>query len=220
MYFLFLSLLFTLTGPILLNIAGRWPSFYALFEKLIQLSMAGVIVFHILPDTFKKLSWPLWPLILLGWGLPYIFETRRFNSYFFNEYFALGLGLLGLLTHNFLDGVILSLLALSANFSENADLMRLLICLHRIPESLFICMLIQPRFGLSKAINLLSFLAVVSISGYAFTEFWFDRNLSSASTILYGAQALGCGALIHLMTHTHKACKTQEIICVKSSCHK
>lgn len=219
MIFLSLSIILLMLGPFFYFTAERWPSGFRLFQKLITISMIFVIIFHILPETMRKIPWPLWSLFIIGWLLPYLIETSQVRFGKASHSFALVLGLIGMFIHTFLDGVTLALLQISQDFGQNPQFIQFFISIHRIPESLFVCLLIQPRYGLSTSLYLLAGLAVATLIGYTATDFWMGDAFSQTSPYLYSGQALGIGALFHLLTHSHSACKTKAALCTHEPCH-
>jgi uncharacterized membrane protein YraQ (UPF0718 family) len=221
MTFLIASLLAYALGPPLCALIKRHPHSFSILDGFVFVSMSGLIFFGLLPEVLHSGGWPSLVFAALGLFLPTWVE-KRFHGLERNTHrAALAIGLLGLLIHEVVDGVALSVSGTvpidpnaagallgqgHAHVHDHAagldahhpiDL-PLAVVLHRLPVAITVWWLVERNFGKFSAAATLVLMGLATVLGYSFGE-------SSRSWIEgTGAawfQAFVVGSLLHVVVH-------------------
>lgn len=215
---LLLSLLVLPFGPLLYGWARRSAASIAFLDGFLLVSLGGVILLHVLPETVAIAGGWTALLFLAGVFLPIAVErsTRGLASRAYA--IAVGLAIAGLIVHSLFDGVAFSLGGEvdahghahhdhahdhdHAHGEESSSIhshaLPLAVVLHRIPESIAIWWLLRPRHGALAAIAAMALLAIGSVVGFSLAE-TFGGLLESAS--LAAVQIFAAGLLLHVISH-------------------
>lgn len=195
-FLLLLSLLALLVGPILFYMTGVSRGLWQGIDAFVLVGVAGIVFFHILPDSFEKLGWPALVIALMSFYLPALLEKITAPVARTAHSVTLVLALIGIVLHAFTDGIALIAPELSA---EHETALPLAIILHRIPDGITIWWLLRPEHGKKMAIRTLIIIAVATVLG-----FYFGQNLSQHLPVEWFGlfEALLGGALLHVIFHT------------------
>ena len=196
MMMLILSLLALAVGPLLFQYFTYRPYWYRILDGLVVIMISGIVIIDVLPEIM--IHHPLSGILLLGIGLmgPTILEHQFHRIAQHVHWVALCIGVLGLIAHAFVDGIVLS--EISATQLTSESILGIGIILHRIPVGLTIWMLLLPRLGKWKAILTLAILALGTLSGYTF-EIMVGHWNEGEGIIMF--QALAAGSILHVVLH-------------------
>ena len=193
---LFASLAALVIGPLLFQYFRYRPHWYRLLDGFVVIMITGIVGLEVLPEILEHQ--PVWGIALLVVGLmgPTYLEHQFHRIAKQIHSVALYIAILGLITHAFVDGVVLAEIADFMFTSES--LLGLGVVLHRIPVGLTIWMLFLPRLGKWRTILILSVLALGTVGGFTFEIFmgmWREQD----AMILF--QALAAGSILHVVIH-------------------
>ena len=179
-------------GPLLFHWVQRRPGWMALTDSFVFVVIAGLVLFHVLPELIDAAGWPVLPLVLIGMIGPSLMEklfTRAARS---THLLTLALGVLGLCLHEFTDGAAL------IGEGELHLLVALSIILHRVPVSLTVWWLLRPAYGRRLAVLVLAIMMVATLAG----GIWGSALLSTlAAAPLALFQAFVVGSILHVVFH-------------------
>jgi uncharacterized membrane protein YraQ (UPF0718 family) len=187
------SILALAVGPFVYSVVRKRDAMLSLLDGFIFVSITGMVLLFILPDSFENGGWFILPVALAGLFGPTVLEGVSRNAAKKTHIAALILGLAGIALHALIDGTALSVGALT-----EGGVLPLAVVLHRLPVGLTIWWLLTPNFGKKSAIWVLTLIATATIAGYVFGPVLIER-LSSHGTALF--QALVAGTLLHVVFH-------------------
>lgn len=199
---LLLSLLPLVLGPFLAVRARRSDSTSVVTDAFVTISVLGITLIHILPDSFQLIGAGIFVVAPLGFALPWAIHQWWHHQHLANHKVVFGLALLGLTLHGAMDGI-----ALFAPVSGTphghihaAWLLALAVILHRLPMALAIWWLSRPKVGRLFAILLLVTLGLATLLGFAgAAPLWTVLSLKALATM----QAFIAGMLFHIVLDHH-----------------
>lgn len=198
MTLLILSILILFAGPLCYRFVARDARLRALLDGFIIISVGGLILMHVLPESVAAIGAGALAAAAAGVILPVLFER-------FGGLAAKGTHVLlmvvawgGLLVHTILDGLTLA----AHSHAEVSAAIAAAIVLHRLPVALLIWWLVRPRYGRRAAGVALSAIALATIAGFLLEGHLhsfggFDGN----SSVFAYIQALVAGSLLHVILH-------------------
>jgi uncharacterized protein len=191
MFALILSTLLLALAPLVARFIEKRPQIFHFLDGFVLVTIAGLCVFHVLPEILPKVG--LWAFLLLAAGalLPYWAEHKIEGLGRAPERTVLVLAFLALLIHATLDGFGLHL-------PEDRGSLALSIVIHRFPVGLFLWWTIGTNFGRKYAILALLLVALSTIGGYYIghnVEAWFHGDA------IAWIQCILIGSLLHILFH-------------------
>ncbi len=197
---LVLALLPLVAGPYLARWAERSQAAKSAMDSLVAVTLIGLVVLHIWPDSYHAAGLSALGVGLAGFLLPFLlhgqlhkYEKRAFPG-------LIWLTFLGLALHAFLDGV--ALFSPQAHHHEGLSLLAVAVVLHRLPVALGIWWLVLPRLGGRSAVALLVIVGVATVLGFALAN-RFLAHLTSPGLALFAAGV--AGMLLHIVSgHEHR----------------
>ncbi|MCZ6597386.1 MAG: permease [Planctomycetota bacterium] len=183
------SILALLIGPVLYRPA-REHGAAAAVDAVALIGVGGLVLVHVLPQSFALVGWSVIPIALFGLFGPGLLCGSRFFSGRDSRVVAMPLALFAIALHALLDG-----LALDAAAQGSREL-ALAVVLHRLPVGLGIWWLVRPLYGLRAAIVLIAVIAVFSVVGLLFAEALVAHTPQGAIAVV---QAFLAGSLMHVI---------------------
>lgn len=199
--YLFWSILILAAVPLIYRLCrGRTQALTAL-DGFVFVSMGGIILLDFLPQAIKVGGWYCVLFAAVGVGLPTVIERRghRLGEHFHRA--ALYLGLLGLLIHSMLDGVLLG------SSGSKPGLLPLAVILHRLPVGLTVWWLVRWSKGRGLALLLLAALGLLTAIGYFAGSGLLD-GLDGRGLAWF--QSLVAGSLFHVVLHRSRGAFPEE----------
>ncbi len=194
-HLLVLSLAILAIGPVLHQLARVTGSMLAVLDGFVYVTIGGLVLLHIVPETYELAGWPVF--LALGVGLlgPGWVENRLQGLARQAHAVALLLALVGIGLHAFTDG-----LALGQGGHEHAGehMLPMAVVLHRLPVGLMVWFLIRPVYGLRLALATLGLIGVATVWGFSIGEAAVG-GLANDGRGLF--QALVAGTLLHVVVH-------------------
>ncbi|MCI0749207.1 MAG: hypothetical protein L0Y32_01510 [Nevskiales bacterium] len=160
--FLLCTLFALACGPLLYAAAQRRPRALAFLDGFVLVSITGLVVVEVLPETFKHGG--LWSLAFLLGGLlgPTLLERAFRRVQREAHIVTLALATAGLILHTLADGPILAL-------SQGGDwALPLAVVLHSIPVGMAVWWLLAPSFGPWPPALALLALGAGTVAGYRY----------------------------------------------------
>lgn len=202
MYFYLASLGVLAAAPLMYFGVKKVGRNFFYLEHLLFFVIAGLVILHIVPESFQSSRYLALLMVLIGWLLPTLLEKflHRFESKV--HFVPVALAVIGLSLHGFVDGTSLALgshFAAIGNGELHIHAVPLAVILHRIPASLFLWWLIYPKYGSPVASAVLLLLGVFTSLGFFLTS---DIVVDLHNDVSMGLfQALVGGSLLHLASH-------------------
>lgn len=193
-----LSVLGLAVGPLLLAWGrGRvLPS--AAMEGLTLGLVPAVVLLRLLPHVYEETGPLSLALLASGYGVVWIVERRRHRSL---GRVGQAVALPALLVHGAIDGATLGVALGPGQSPEGGMLLAAALLVHRLPEGLFVARALVPDVGWRRTIAWLAVLALTTVVGAVLG----DRVLLLAPhEVFHGIVAVGLGAILRLVTHTHE----------------
>ena len=192
---LLLSLLALIAGPLFYQYFTSRPYWYRVLDGFVVIMISGIVIIDVLPQIITHNL--VGGLVLVGIGLmgPTILEHQFHRIAKQIHWVALIIGILGLMIHAFIDGVVISDMTLSIS---GASLLGFGVILHRIPVGLTIWMLLMPRLGKVRTIATLMLLGLGTVVGFTF-EVTHGVWAEGHAFVLF--QALAAGSILHVVLH-------------------
>lgn len=184
-----------LVGPALYVMARRRDVMLSLMDGFIFVTITGLVLLYILPDTFANGGWPTLIFAITGLFGPTFLESFSRKAARKTHLAALILGLAGLALHALVDGTALSPTLTS---SANGVLLPFAVIIHRFPVGLTIWWLLRPSFGTRAALSVLGLVALATVVGFSLGSF-LTEGLSSSGMAWF--QAFVAGSLLHVVFH-------------------
>lgn len=193
-HLLFLSFATLLLGPVLFHTAQKNTYATRFLDAFVLCSVFGLVLFHVLPESFSTAG--LWAVVatLLGLFAPLFFGRFIKTGGCHLHASLLSLASLGLLSHALLDGMALA----RAAFSPESITLAIAVVLHRLPEGAGIWRVMNPRLGKQMALVVLLVVMGTTALGYYFGE---TLNLHASSQTLALFEGLMAGVLLHVIFH-------------------
>ncbi|SHI01373.1 ZIP family metal transporter [Ferrimonas marina] len=194
MNYLIASLLILAVGPLLFHALRGLPRFLDSITAFVMVTLAGLILFDILPSLWRLGGPWILPFLLLGVAGPTLAERgfQRISGLTHN--LTLSLGLMGLMLHTLTDGSALAL----ASQAQGHPLLALGVVLHRLPAGLAVWWLLRPAFGRTAASAALGLMMLCTVLGFTLGE---TVLAPLASTELVWLQAFVTGSILHVLLH-------------------
>jgi uncharacterized protein len=188
---LLISLVFLAAGPLLYQLVRRSLQVGSVMDAFVLTSIGGLVLLHILPDTYGAIG--LWavPLLLMGLLLPFALEHSQRRAMQNAHRWVVIVAIAGLILHAMFDGMVLSA-------SEGDQALGWAIALHRIPEGLAIWWLVAPAFGFLYALAAVAISSVATIGGYLVGAEYTHIHETMGWAIM---QTVVAGALLHVVVH-------------------
>lgn len=197
-----LSIIALFIGPVLYQWLRTGGRLVRTVEQGLVAALVILVVFLLVPESFRALG--PWSLLLmaLGYGVPSLLEfaIRRAAGTFHMISLFLALG--GLTLHAMLDG---AGLAGGGIEGHGHNTLGLAIVLHRFGMGLVLWLMVQPVFGRRAAIAVLMLVAGATVVGYYGAG---ALEIVDQSELFHVVQALIIGMIIHSLVHrdhTHRS---------------
>ena len=190
------SLIALIVGPALFPLFERRRHLYRLLDGFIIVVIAGIVLIEVMPEVLAHNA--LAGLVLLCIGLlgPTILE-RLFHKVAGQVHrTAIIIGIIGLIAHAFVDGIVLCELPTVNTNGEN--LLGIGVVLHRLPVGFTIWWLLRPRYGLGAALTALSIMMIGTVGGYVIGP---EIGYLATGNALILFQALAAGTILHVVIH-------------------
>lgn len=210
MHLLVASLLPLLLGPLLAGWLVRWHHTARALDAFILVSVAGLVLLHILPQAFADAGAIAVLAALVGAIIPMVggklFSTKPGTV----RTVTLAVALVGLAMHAIMDGLALAPQCAHGHGHEHAhdSALGFAVVLHRIPVGLAIWWLVRPRLGLRIAILSILCISVSSVVGYFAADHLFEWMHGPA---LGAFQAMVAGSLLHVAVGHSATAQKPEI---------
>jgi len=194
------AILALLSGPLLFELGRLGPRASAFLDGFAFITIAGLFLFGILPEAIDNGGGATWAFAALGLGFPLLVE-RLFHDAAHRAHVAfLTLGLLGLVAHCLLDGLVLLGGATPAGPATHAaaEELGLAVIVHNMPKGVALWFLLAPAFGRRVAAGVLLLLIAGTALGYLAGE--------PVLALLTGPgvawfQAFVSGSILHVVLH-------------------
>ena len=199
---LLLSLLPLIVGPFLAVRARRSDTTSVVTDAFVTLSVLGITLIHILPDSFQLIGMGIFLVAPLGFALPWSIHQWWHRQHLTNRKVVITLALLGLTLHGAMDGIALFAPVSGAppGHSNAAWMLALAVILHRLPMALAIWWLSRPQVGRFFAILLLVTLGLATLLGFTGAgPLWSVLSLKALAIL----QAFIAGMLFHIVLDHH-----------------
>ena len=184
------SIVALFVGPLLYSVL-RTRTAAAALDAFALIAVVGLVLVHILPQSFGLAGWWIVPAAVVGLFGPSLLCGSRLLSGRSSGRVTMPLALFGLALHAMLDGG-----ALAGGASEDGELLSVAVVLHRLPDGLAIWWLARPLYGLRASALLLATIAVFTVVGYALGP---AVLASVPQTAVALVQALVAGSLLHVV---------------------
>lgn len=196
--FLIATLLALACGPLLYALTRAAPGYRRVFDALVLISIAALLLFEIIPHALHDGGAWGFVWLLAGFALPTVVE-RAFRSIREQTHWvALSIALVGLAVHALADGAIL------ANIDLATRELGASIALHSLPIGLAVCWLLIPLMGWPRATLVIAGIGVATVGGFHLTP---DLKLALGSVGWGWLQMAVAGLLIHALfgrPHLHQ----------------
>ncbi len=195
MLLLIISIPVLFIGPLLWRYLGPNRALRDFGDGFILVSIGGLVLFHILPDSIGDRGWWALAACVLGMLMPMLFhlvgprESRGANSRLRTFAFApvLLTALAGVGVHAFLDGMAL------VHGGRRGDLLAFAVVLHRVSVGLTIWWILRPAFGTAAALCVLVLIALLTPAGYYLGSSIYNHGWFALF------QAFMAGSLLHVL---------------------
>jgi hypothetical protein len=191
---LLLSILALFAGPLLYQWLRKGGRVARAVETSVVAVLVLVVVFLLVPDTYRELGMLSVALILAGYLVPGLLELAVHRAAHAFHIMSLMLALLGLVAHAMLDGAGL----VTGSGGQASATLGLAIVLHRFGMGLVLWFMVQPVFGRRWALAVLTLVALATVAGY-----WLSEPLLALDNggILHFVEPLIIGTIIHSLVH-------------------
>ena len=167
--FVICSLIALGIGPLAVNLSRGNRSFFSALEGFVLISVGGIVLFHVLPHSFKVSgAWAVGAMFM-GLMMPMLMEKIQSISHDHVHAFVLVLVLIGFISHTAMDGV---MMAKNVKHSPSQMAIVLGILVHRLPVGLVVWLFVRPIIGLFWSLLFLLVLGLSTIFG-----FWYFPNI-------------------------------------------
>jgi uncharacterized membrane protein YraQ (UPF0718 family) len=198
MFLLVASLLALVVGPLLFRLADRAQWALQALDGFIMVTVAGLVLVHVVPHSVAVAGpWAL-GLALVGFFGPGLLERHLERAARTTHMATLILACLGLVVHEFFDGVALGLPGSGHDHDGEGSILAMAVVLHRLPVAVTVWWLLRPLMGAMMAAATLAGLGLATVAGFAFAG-TVAPLLEAAWTGLL--QCLVAGSLLHVVIH-------------------
>jgi uncharacterized membrane protein YraQ (UPF0718 family) len=198
MFLLVTSLLALVVGPLLFRLADRAHWALLALDGFIMATVAGLVLVHIVPHSVT-LAGP-WALVLAVAGFlgPGLLEHHLHRAARTTHVATLALACVGLLVHEFFDGVALGVPASGHVHGDEGSILAIAVVLHRLPVAVTVWWLLRSSIGPRMAALTLCGLGLATVAGFAFA--------GAVAPLMEDAwvgflQCLVGGSLLHVVIH-------------------
>lgn len=211
---LVLSLVALALGPLLYGACQKVDFARSALDGLLFVTIAGIVVVHIVPDVFSAAGFTALAFFAAGAGVAFLVERWPAPGDGDRYSWIILLGAIGLIVHAAMDGIALlpgdPLHGAEADLHDGhghetwlADLfhnhLALGVILHRIPVGMAIWWTIRPRLGKTVAIGALTIIAMATSAAYILGE-PVIALMEARSVACF--QAFVAGTLLHVIVFT------------------
>ena len=189
-----LGLLALLSGPLLGPRLLRRPFFAAVLDAFVLVTVVGIVLLHVLPQsTVHGGLWAL-PLFAAGAILPAV--LHRFDAAGVGRGPRDALLFVGFIFAAFVHAVLDGLALVHESHDEGVSTLAWAVLLHRVPVSLALWLVARPRIGLTRTVVVLVALGLGTVVGS-----WGGEALAhGGSAVLFSlVQAFAAGAILHII---------------------
>ena len=195
---LILSLLALAVGPLVYHVARGAGHMLAALDGFVYVAIGGLVLLHIMPESFALAGWVAPAAGLTGLVLPSLVEHRLVGRARQVHNVALGLGLVAIGLHAFLDGLALVSGSHLHGTEEAGRMLPMAVILHRLPVGLTIWFLLRPLYGRRTGVAVLVLIGAFTALGFAAGEPVQAAMASGARGVFQAAVA---GSLLHVVVH-------------------
>ncbi len=198
--FLAASLLALALGPLPYHLARPRGAFLAGLDGFVLVSLLGLVLLHLLPESLALAGWAALLALLLGMLAPSAIERAMKSAAAKVHTATMALALAGLCLHAVVDG-----LALTPGLTpthEGGVMLALGIVLHRLPAGMLIWALLRPRGGRLLPVATLGAMSIATVVGFSFGDSL--RHLFATNAVAL-FQAFVAGSLLHVILHDERS---------------
>jgi hypothetical protein len=185
---LILSTISLLIGPLIYAAGRNYSVARRIFDALIVLAIAVIIVVHIVPEALRLGGTSAVVVLLLGLAFPMVLERLFKKATDTAHLVVVAIAAFGLLLHAIVDGIAL----LPANGAALANA----VILHRIPVGMALWWAVKPSFGVAVAATMFALIILATAAGYFVGEA--AVQIAETKTIAM-LQAFVAGSLVHVV---------------------
>ena len=189
------SLIALVLAPLLYRWARAVPGALAALDGFVFVSIAGLTIGHVLPETVELAGWGTLLAALLGMIGPLLVERWIHRAAERVHETALGLALLGVLAHAVADGMALS----GVGHHGGEGVLPVAVLVHRLPVALTVWSLLATPYGVTRALGVLAVIGVGTVAGFGYGG---GATAGWSATWLGYFQALVAGSLLHVVIHS------------------
>ncbi|MDJ0750029.1 MAG: hypothetical protein QNJ11_11125 [Woeseiaceae bacterium] len=208
---LVLSLVALALGPLLYSAFSKRESVRGALDGLLFVTIAGIVVVHILPDVFDIAGFTALAFLAAGVAFAFFVERQPSSAGADRYTWIVFLGALGLMIHAALDGIALipadHLHELGTGATDGhthqeglsgvlSNHLALGVILHRIPVGMAIWWTLRPRLGSTVAYGALAIIAIATSVAYLLGE---SVIALMQATSFACFQAFVAGTLLHVI---------------------
>lgn len=190
------SLAALVVGPLLYPIFQTRRYLYRLLDGFIVIVIGGIVLFEVLPGVLAHHMIAGLILLFLGMMGPTILEKLFHNVAGQVHRAAVVIGIIGLIGHAFVDGIVLSELPLVGESGQG--LLGIGVILHRLPVGFTIWWLLRPKYSQTTAYAVLGLMMLGTLGGYS-VGFEAEHLASGTAALLF--QAFAAGTILHVVIH-------------------
>lgn len=198
--YLLLSIFLVAIAPFLYFSTFTFRPALKKLEKVVGFVVCGLVVFHLLPESFETAG--VWAIVMavLGFFLPTTLEKIWFKRAHDIHLLSILVGVVGIALHSFMDGAGLSMGSGCCHHGHHNHLehsLPLAIIFHRLPAGLLMC---HMSHTLKKSIFVISVICLFTVVGFFFGEYVPQLSEDTFGVALF--QALVAGSLLHTVHHS------------------
>ncbi len=198
MFPLLISLTSLYLGVIAYPIIRRYPLMMAGMDGLVLITVGGLALFHLIPQSLALGGWGALALVIAGFFIPSIFERlpkmgdgneRSLPTW-------LWLALIGLAAHTFLDGIALAPPPANHPAADTFRLLSLSVVVHQLPIGVVVGWMLFPLMRLRSSLAVVTLVALANVAGF-FVGLKAGSQLRLDGFALF--QAFMAGTLLHVI---------------------
>lgn len=193
-----LSILCLIAGPLVLQNAQRLGMHLQFLDAFVAVSVGGLIIFHVLPESVSHGGMYSILFFLVGLVGPFLYGyVLKTKTCQLQKPFLL-LTVVGLIAHSILDG--LALFQSGSTEHEGSLMLGMAIILHRFPEGVGIW-----RFTRGQLFRRWFYLFMAVVMSSTILGFFFGAKIlvHTSEEMLFFFQSVMAGALLHVLFHSH-----------------
>lgn len=185
---LLLSIAALLLGPLIYAAGQNNKIARRIFDVLIPVTIAAIILLHILPEAIAQGGWWATAVLLLGIAFPIVLERLFHRAADTAHLVIVAIATAGLLLHALIDGLAL--------LPESGAGLAYAIILHRPAVGMAIWWTVRPNFGAPVAAMTLAAIVIATTTGYFLGETVLQFAHARTLALL---QAFISGSLVHVV---------------------